>query len=69
MARGDAGPESDIDLIAEIDPGFGFSLLDLTGLQQDLAELIGRKVEIATAAEKMRPRIRRRVEANAIEVF
>jgi hypothetical protein len=69
MARGEAGPESDVDLIAEIDHGFGFSLLDLVGLQQDLGELIGRKVEIATAAERMRPRIRRRVEADAIEVF
>ena len=27
------------------------------------------KVEIATAADRMRPRIRRRVEADAIEVF
>lgn len=69
MARGEAGPDSDIDLIAEIDHSSGFSLLDLAGLQLDLAELLGRKVQIGTAIEKARPRIRRRIEADAIEVF
>ena len=69
VARGEAGPESDVDLIAEIDHGSGFSLLDLVELQRDLGESIGRKVEIATAVERMRSRIRRRVEADAIEVF
>jgi len=69
VARAAAGPHSDVDLIAEVDHASGFSLLDLVGLQHDLEDLIGRKVEIATAAERMRPRIRRRVEADAIEVF
>ena len=69
VARGEPGPESDVDLLAEIDHSSRFSLLDLVGLQRDLAELIGRNVEIATAVEEMRPRIRRRVEADAIEIF
>ena len=69
MARGEAGPDSDVDLLAEIDHSTKFSLLDLVGLQFDLGDLIGRKVEIATAVERMRPRMRRRVEADAIEVF
>lgn len=69
LARGEAGPESDVDLLAEVDHSSGFSLLDLVGLQQGLENLIGRKVEIATAAEEMRPRIRARVEADAIEIF
>lgn len=69
LARGEDGPESDVDLLAEVDHSSGFSLLDLVGLQQGLENLIGRKVEIATAAEEMRPRIRARVEADAIEIF
>jgi len=69
LARAEAGPASDVDLLAEIDHSFKFSLLDLVGLQDDLEDLIGRKVEIATAAEKMRPRMRARVEADAIEIF
>ena len=69
LARSEAGPDSDVDLLAELDHSFKFSLLDLAGLQRDLTALIGRKVDIATAIEEMRPRIRRRVEADAIEIF
>lgn len=69
MARGEAGPESDVDLLAEIDHRSGFSLLDLIGLEHELGDLLGRPVEVATAFENMRPRIRRRVETDAIEIF
>lgn len=69
LARGDAGPSSDVDLLAEIEHGCGFSLLDLVALQDELGDLTGRKVEIGTAVESMRPRIRQRVETDAIEVF
>jgi uncharacterized protein len=69
MARGEAGPESDVDLIADIDRGAGFSLLDLVGLQYFLQDLVGRDVDIGTTVDKMRPRMRRRFDLDAIEVF
>jgi predicted nucleotidyltransferase len=69
MARGEAGPESDVDLIASVDPNADFSLLDHAGVELDLGDLIGRTVEVATAPWKMRPRVKRRVEADAVEVF
>lgn len=69
MARGEAGPESDIDLIADIDRNARFSLLDLVGLQYFLQDLLGRKVDVGTTVDKMRPRMRRRFDADAIEVF
>jgi uncharacterized protein len=68
-ARGDAGPDSDVDLIAEIDRSIRFSLLDLVGLQDFLRDLLGRKVDVGTTVAKMRPRMRQRFEAEAIEVF
>jgi predicted nucleotidyltransferase len=37
IARGEAGPESDVDLLAEMDAGADFSLVDLVGLQHVLA--------------------------------
>ena len=46
FARGEAGPESDIDFLVEMEPGR--SLLDLGGLWADLTELLGRKVDIVT---------------------
>ena len=46
VAREEAGPESDIDLLVDMEPGR--SLLDLGGLWSDLNELLGRKVDIVT---------------------
>jgi predicted nucleotidyltransferase len=69
LARGEAGPDSDIDLLAELDHSFKFSLIDHVGLEHDLADLLGRRVELSTASWKMRPRIRERVERDAIEIF
>ncbi len=37
-------PDSDIDFLVELDPRC--SLIDLIGLENDLAELFGRKVEV-----------------------
>ncbi len=69
MARGEARPESDVDLIADIDRNIRFSLLDLVGLQDLLRDLLGREVDVGTTVAKMRPRMRQRFEAEAIEVF
>ena len=69
MARGEAAPESDVDLIADIDRSIRFSLLDLVGLQYLLQDLLGRKVDVGTTVERMRPRMRQRFEADALEVF
>lgn len=69
IARGEAGPDSDVDLLAEIDHSTKFSLIDHVGLEFDLSELLSRRVDISTAPWKMGPRMRRRVEQDAIEVF
>jgi predicted nucleotidyltransferase len=68
IARGEAGPESDVDLIADVDRATGFSLLDLVGLQHFLEDLLGRPIDVGTTADKMRPRMRRRFDADVIEV-
>jgi len=43
-ARGEAGPESDVDFLVEMEDGR--SLLDLVGLWQDLEDLLGCKVDV-----------------------
>lgn len=47
VARGEDGPESDVDLLVEFEPGR--NLLDLIGLENDLADALGRKVDVITA--------------------
>lgn len=53
--RGNARPDSDVDFLVELQPGR--SLMDLGGLLMDLEALLGRKVDVVTAAG-LRPRVR-----------
>lgn len=46
MARGEAGPESDIDLLVEFEPKAGVGLLEFIRLQRELVELLGRRVDL-----------------------
>jgi predicted nucleotidyltransferase len=46
VLHGNDRPDSDIDLLAEFEPGR--SLLDVIGLEQELGELLGRRVEVLT---------------------
>jgi predicted nucleotidyltransferase len=54
VARGEARPDSDLDLLVDLEPGR--SLLDLGGLLMDLQELLGRKVDVVTE-RGLRPRV------------
>lgn len=46
VARGEDRPDSDLDLLIDLDEDR--SLLDLIGFQQDLEDLLGRKVDVHT---------------------
>ena len=46
VARGEERPDSDIDLLVEVQPGT--SLLDHVALMQDLEDLLGRKVDVVS---------------------
>jgi len=46
VSRGDAGPQSDLDILVDLEPGR--SLMDLGGLLMDLQDLLGRKVDVLT---------------------
>lgn len=57
-ARGEADPDSDVDLLVDLEPGR--SLLDLGGMLMDVQELLGRSVDVVTEAG-LRRRIREQV--------
>ncbi len=48
IVRGEAGPDSDIDLLVDMEPER--SLLDMAGLAVDMQELLKCKVDIVTEA-------------------
>ena len=63
VARGDAGPTSDVDLLVTMERGR--SLFDFGRLWDDLEQLLGRKVDLATE-NGLDPLIRDRVLAEAV---
>ena len=63
LARGQVTPDSDLDLLVEMEEGR--SLLDLVGLWQDLEDLLGRKVDVISEGG-LSPYLRDRVLAEAI---
>ncbi len=68
MARGEAGPDSDIDLLIDIAPGYPFSLVDLAALQNFLSDRFGREADVVTR-EGLEPAIREQVLREAERVF
>ena len=46
VARGEAGPQSDLDVLVDLDPGR--SLFDLGAFLMDLQDLLGCKVDVVT---------------------
>jgi predicted nucleotidyltransferase len=63
LAQGRARPDSDLDLLVDLEPGL--SLLDLVARKQDLEDLLSRPVDIVTEAA-VSPHIRAEVVRDAI---
>jgi predicted nucleotidyltransferase/DNA-binding XRE family transcriptional regulator len=62
-ARGTDTKSSDIDLLVDLDAGVG--VVSLLGLERELAELLGRKVDVVPAGS-LKPAMASRVLAEAI---
>lgn len=60
--REDFGPESDIDLLVSFDQDAHWTLLDFVDMEDELAAIFGRKVDVVDrgAVEQSRNYIRRR---------
>jgi predicted nucleotidyltransferase len=63
VARGEAGPDSDIDLLACLDPEV--SLLRQAALVRHLQDLLGCRVDLVSE-RALRPRVRDRVLREAV---
>ena len=63
VARGDARPDSDVDILVDMEPGR--SLFDLGGLLSELQTLLGVDVDVVTE-KGLRPRIRAQVMREAV---
>jgi uncharacterized protein len=66
--RDEARPDSDVDLLVDIDWQHKFSLLDWAGLELSLRDLLGREVEV-TMRRNLKPFVKENVLAEAVEIF
>ena len=48
------GPMSDVDVLVEFEPGHRIGLIGLTGVELELSELLGRKVDLRTVPDLSR---------------
>ena len=67
-ARGDAGPDSDTDILIELDQTRRVGLYEFVGIARTVSELFDGKVDVMEP-EGMKPHIRARAVADAIYAF
>ena len=65
--RDDFGPESDVDVLVEFEPGTRVGLRFVT-IQDELSELLGRTVDLNTPAF-LSPHFRERVLSTAVPLY
>lgn len=55
VLRDDFRPESDIDVLVEFDPDAKISFFDLIDMEEELASILGRKVDLIEASALRNP--------------
>lgn len=68
VARGEATPGSDVDILIDPKPGRRFSLLDQAGVRNDLVDALGRSVDVVLR-KALRKELRRGALKDAARVF
>jgi uncharacterized protein len=68
VAREQAEPRSDVDLIVEYDPKSDFNLIDLAAIRRQLSTRLGVKVDVVTR-NGIHRRIRDRVLGEAVRIM
>jgi len=67
-ARGEARPDSDVDVLVELDMSRHPTLVDLSGMRLLMEDQLGCRTDL-TIGEDLRPRYRANIEADAIRIF
>lgn len=66
VARDEATPESDVDILVDFDPEASIGLFKYLRLQRYLATLLGRKVDLVTR-EAIRPQLAKYIYQDLID--
>lgn len=66
--RGEAGADSDIDIMVEIDPAVGLGLWEYVGVIDLIEEMFPTKVDVSNRAS-LKPHVRPSAERDAVYAF
>ncbi len=67
-ARDEAGPDSDVDVLVDLDMNRRPTLIDLSGVRLFIGDTLGREADLAIRGS-LRPTYRANIEADAIPIF
>ncbi len=65
VLRKDFGPDSDVDVLVDFQPGHAVGYLAIAGMERELSDLMGRKVDLRTPGE-LSPYFRDEVVRSAV---
>lgn len=68
-ARGELRPDSDIDVMVRFLPNARWDLYDFVAMQDELAAMFGRKVDLVEAGTIQNPYRRRNIERDLVVVY
>lgn len=68
LVRGEARPDSDIDVLVAVDPAANFDLLDLVAARNLIGDALGYKIDIVEQ-DSLKPPVREAVMTEAESVF
>lgn len=68
VARGEAMPDSDVDVLIDVEPGRRFNILHLAGVYNRLRSTLGTEVDLVTL-RSMDGQFRQKVLADAVRVY
>ena len=54
VLRDDFRPDSDVDVLVEFEPGYTVGLIRFAGMELELSDILGRKVDLRTPADLSR---------------
>jgi predicted nucleotidyltransferase len=68
VARGEAGPTSDVDILIDFEPSAPITIYDYVSVQNDIAQLFPQRVDVIDSLG-LKPRIRSTVTRDLVYAF
>ncbi len=68
VARGEAGPESDVDVLIDLDPAKGLNLFEYSRVKLQISEMLGGAADVVHR-KTLKPLLRENVMRDCVHAF